>query len=66
VCETVQGGRGGYVVDEEEGVGLEGGAGEEAAVFFLAGSVADGEVVGAVVDDAGYSVAVFDGGVVSR
>jgi len=66
VREAVQGRRGGDVVDEEEGVGLEGGAGEETAVFFLAGGVADGEVVGAVVDDAGYSVAVFDGGVVSR
>jgi len=66
VREAVQRGRGGDVVDEEEGVGLQGGAGEEAAVFFLPGGVADGEVVGAVVDGAGYGVAVFDGGVVSR
>jgi len=66
VREAVQGRGGGDIVDEKKGVGLQGGAGEEAAVFFLPGSVADREMVGAVVDDAGYSVAVFDGGVVSR
>ena len=42
VIEVVEGGErggGGDIVDEEVGVGLEGGGGPEAAVLFLAGCV---------------------------
>jgi len=66
VVERVEGGGIGQVVDEEEGIGAEVGAGPEGAVFFLAGGVGEGEVVGAPVDGAGYRVGVFDCGVVSE
>lgn len=53
----------GDVVDEQEGVGFEVAGGPEAAVFFLARRVGQGEVVGEAIDDAGYGVGVFYGGV---
>lgn len=58
----------GDVVDEQEGVGFEVAGGPEAAIFFLAGRVGQGEVVGEAVDDAGDGVGVFcgDGSVVVR
>jgi hypothetical protein len=65
VVQRVKGGRVGQVVDEEEGVGAQVGASPEGAIFFLAGGVGEGEVVGAPVDAAGYRIGVFDCGVVS-
>ncbi len=51
----------GDVVDEQEGVGFQVAGGPEAAVFFLAGGVGQGEVVGEAVDDAGDGVGIFCG-----
>lgn len=53
------------VVDEQEGVGAQVRRGPQAAVFFLAGGVGDGEGVGLAVDGARDGVGVFDCGVVS-
>lgn len=59
-------GRGvGDVVHHEEGVGAEIRRGPKASVFFLAGGVGQGEIVGSAIDLAGHGVGIFDGGVVS-
>lgn len=65
VGQGVEGGRVGEVVDEKKGVGGEVGTGPEGAVFFLAGRVGQGEVVGEAVYGAGYGVGVLNCGVVS-
>lgn len=55
----------GDVVDEEKGIAVEVGVGPEAAVFFLACRVGEGEGVGRAVYDSRDGVRVFDGWVVS-
>ena len=59
VVEGVEGVGSGDVVDEEEGVGFEIGGSPEAAVFFLAGRVGEGEEVGMAVYGAGGGVGVL-------
>lgn len=61
VVEGVEGGGGGDVVDEEEGVRLEVRGGPEAAIFLLPGRVGQGEEVGPPVDGAGRGVGVLCG-----
>lgn len=65
VGKIVEGGGVCDVVDEEEGIGAEVGGGPETTVFFLAGGVGEGEVVGAAIYLARDGVGVFDGGIVS-
>ncbi len=59
VVQSVEGGGSRDVVDEEEGVGFEIRGSPEAAVFFLAGGVGEGEEVGLAVYGACGGVGVL-------
>lgn len=59
VIKRIEGGGGRDVVHEEEGVGPEVGSSPETAVFFLAGSVGEGEVVRVAIDGAGDGIGVL-------
>lgn len=59
VIEIVEGRGGGNVVDEQEGIGFEIRGCPEAAVFFLAGGVGEGEEVGLAVYGASGGVGIL-------
>lgn len=59
IVEGVKRRGGGDVVNEEEGIGAEVGGRPEAAVFFLAGGVGEGEVVRMAIDDARNGIRVL-------
>lgn len=59
IVEGIKRRGGGDVVNEEEGIGAEVGGRPEAAVFFLASGVGEGEVVRMAIDDARDGIRVL-------